>query len=99
MCTLEILCDNTIPLIFHNILGFQYFLTSEVVKCQSLALFLSSIFGMIRQKISENPKKNYGLNFWKGHISKDTGLKIIVFAINKSKLDAFMANEVNFEIL
>ena len=45
-------------------------------------------------------KKNiYGLNFWKGHISKDTGLKIIIFAINKSKLDAFMANEVNFEIL
>ena len=44
-------------------------------------------------------KKIYGLNFRKGHISKDTGLKIIIFAINKSKLDAFMANEVNFEIL
>ena len=51
------------------------------------------------KNIGKSVKKIYGLNFRKGHISKDTGLRIIIFAINKSYLDAFMANEVNFEIL
>ena len=36
---------------------------SEVSLFKTLALFLSSIFGMIRQKISENPKKNLRIEF------------------------------------